>query len=138
MPYGYGQVTFTTSGDIGGGRNYTRIKGPLLAGQVESTVLPGAGAPLQAPHLVNVSTARADLLLSVISTATIPSGSVGASSALNVSTGSPSGLVYISMTTGTGNLIAAGSTANAPVGLPGGANGVALVWDAAANTLALY
>jgi hypothetical protein len=46
--------------------------------------------------------------------------------------------VYISQTTGSGNIIAAGSTANAPVGLPGGAAGVALLWDAANKTLAIY
>ena len=137
MPLGFGSIgTFTTSGDIGGGRQYTRFKGPLLIGSPSGDQASvGTNAGPQPPHLVNVSTARGDMLISVISSF----GGAGAtSSSFNVSTGLPTGLLYISQTTGAGNLIAAGSTANAPVGLPGGANGVALCWDSAANTLALY
>ena len=134
MPLGYGPGTFTSSADIGGGRNYTRLKGPLLVGQVESSVLPGLGGPtgsFSPPHLVNVSTGRGDMLLSVVSTFSASAGS-------NVTTSSPIGLVYIPMTTGAGNLMAAGSTSNVPLGLPGGQNGVALCYDQAKGTLALY
>ena len=144
MPLGWGpNQTFTTSADIGGGRNYTRFKGPLLIGQVEglgSSAFGGVGGPTGSylpPHMVNVSTARGDFLLSVVSTFALQTIGVS-SSAANVSTGSPTGLVYISMTTGAGNLMAAGSTANVPTGLPGGANGVALCWDQAKGTLAVY
>ena len=146
MPYGYGPFVFTSSagGDIGGGRHYTRLRGPVLLGapSQENTLAPGGGsagtlgAPWQAPHLANVSSQRGDMLASVISSAANPY--MTTSSSLNVSTGAPTGLVYISMATGAGNLIAAGSTANAPSGLPGGFNGAALCWDAAAKTIALY
>jgi len=132
MPYGFGKVgTFTTSQDIGGGRNYTRFKGPLLVGEQYSSQLPGGGVPTVGPHLVNVSTIPADMLISVIST-------FGSTTGANATTSAPAGLVYITQTTGSGNLIAAGSTANAPPGLPGGQNGVALCWDSAGGTLALY
>lgn len=141
MPYGYGPFVFTSSagGDIGGGRHYTRLRGPVLLGapSQENTFSGTLGAPWQAPHIANISSQRADMLASVISSAGNPYMGV-TSSSFNVSTGTPTGLVYITQATGAGNLIAAGSTANAPTGLPGGANGVALCWDAAGNTLALY
>ena len=133
MPFGFGRVgTFTSSagGDITAGRNYTRFPGPLLVGSQYTSQLTGNGGII-APHLVNVSTMRADMLISVNSTFASTAGS-------NVSTDAPTGLVYISMSTGSGGLVHAGSTANAPVGLPGGANGAALCWDQGAATLALY
>lgn len=141
MPFGFGPSgTFTSSaaGDIGGGRQYTRLRGPVLVGTVSKDDLAGAsvGASVTPPHMVNVSTVRGDMLVSVISSFT--QAIVGASSAYSVSTGSPTGLVYITQTTGAGNIIAAASTANAPVGLPGGVHGVALLWDAAAKTLAIF
>ena len=146
MPYGYGPFVFTSSagGDIGGGRHYTRLRGPVLLGAVaaENTLAPGGGSagtlgtPWAVPTIVNISSQKADMLVSVVSSAANPY--VTTSSAMNVSTGSPAGLVYITMATGAGNLIAAGSTANAPTGLPGGFNGVALCFDSAANTLAIY
>ncbi len=143
MPLGFGGPVFTSSaaGDIGGGRQYTRLRGPILIGNPRSADSPAAGGLASAtpPHIVNVSTARGDMLASVVSTFALASTSdVGTSSGLNVSTAAPIGLVYISMATGAGNLIAAGSTANAPTGLPGGASGVAMAYDAAAKTLALY
>ena len=133
MPFGFGRVgTFTSSagGDITAGRNYTRFLGPLLVGDQYTSQLAGSGG-IVPPHLVNVSTMRADMLLSVVSTFASTAGS-------NVSTGTPTGLVYISMSTGAGNLVHAGSTANVPTGLPGGANGAALCWDSAALTLAVF
>ena len=140
MPLGFGGVVFTSSsgGDIGGGRHYTRLRGPVLVGAPSNSDAPGgsfAGKSFP-PHIVNVSTMRGDMLVSVISS--FAQSVTLTSSALNVSTGTPTGLVYISMSTGAGGMIAAASTANAPTGLPGGANGAALVWDAAAMTLALY
>ena len=147
MPYGgYGPFTFTSSagGDIGGGRSFTRLRFPVYAGApaAENTLAPGGGsagtlgAPWMAPHLLNVSSQRGDVLLSVVSSFGNPY--ITTSSNMNVSTGAPTGLVYISVATGAGNLIAAGSTANAPTGLPGGFNGAALCWDAAKATIALY
>lgn len=133
MPFGYNNLA--SSDGFTGGQTFTRLRGPILAGQKADNVGTGGPTYAQPAHLVNVSTNRGDMLLSVISSF----GGAGAtSSGLNVSTGAPVGLVYISQTTGAGNLIAAGSTANAPTGLPGGANGVALCWDAAAGTLAIY
>lgn len=132
MPFGYGNLTssdlFTGSG------SYTRLRGPILVGQKGDNAGSGQTGPVytQPPHMVNVSTARGDLLVSVVSTF------AGVAAGSNVTTSAPTGLVYIPMTTGAGNLIAAGSTANAPVGLPGGANGAALCWDAAKLTLAVY
>lgn len=138
MPLGFGNVaTFTTSGDIGGGRSYTRIKGALILGAqpTDNSAAGTVGSPNQGPSVVNVGLLKADTLISVVSS--FGSGAA-TSSSFNVSTGAPAGLVYISMTTGAGNLMAAGSTANAPVGLPGGANGAALCWDAVKLTLAVY
>lgn len=136
MPLGFGPGTFTTSagGDIGGGRHHTRFQGPLLVGTPYNSNA-GATNTIQPPHVVNISTARADMLVSVVSS--FGTGNA-TSSSFNVSTGSPTGLVYITMATGAGNLVHAASTANAPVGLPGGNNGVAICFDAAASTLALY
>lgn len=139
MPLGFGSVaTFTTSGDIGGGRAYTRLRGAIIVGAQPNDnafAAGGVSTPWQAPHLVNVSSQRGDMLLTVVSSF---GAGIATSSSLNVSTGSPAGLLYISQSTGAGNLIAAGSTANAPVGLPGGQNGVALCWDSAGSTLAIY
>lgn len=138
MPFGFGNVgTFTSSagGDIGGGKRYTRFLGPLILGRQPNDNVSGGPVGAEPAHLVNVSTNRGDVLISVVSSAM---GAGATSSGFNVSTGAPTGLVYISQSTGSGNLIAAGSTANAPVGLPGGANGAALCWDAAAKTLAIY
>jgi len=136
MPFGYGNLT--SSDNFVSGQKYTRLQGPILVGQRGDSAGSGQTGPVftQPPHAVNVSTARGDMLVSVVSTFT--GALVGTSSGYNVSTGAPTGLVYISMTTGSGNLIAAGSTANAPVGLPGGAAGVAMCYDAAKKTLALY
>ena len=135
MPLGYGNLT--SSDSFVSGQKYTRLQGPILVGQKSDSAGSGQTGPVftQPPHAVNVSTARGDMLISVVSS--FGSGNA-TSSQMNVSTGLPTGLVYISQSTGSGNLIAAGSTANAPVGLPGGANGVALCWDAAGNTLAIY
>ena len=136
MPFGYGNIT--SSDNFVSGQKYTRLQGPILVGQRSDSAGSGQTGPVftQPPHAVNVSTARGDMLVSVVSTFT--GALVGTSSSYTVSTGAPTGLVYISMTTGAGNLIAAASTANAPTGLPGGAHGVALCWDAAGNTLAIY
>ncbi len=133
MPLGFGNIGAVTTSDIGAGRSFTRFKGPLLVGSPNDNA--GASSVIIPPSLYNVSTVRADMLLSVISSF---SGAGATSSGLNVSTGAPTGLVYITQTTGAGNLIAAASTANVPTGLPGGNNGVALCWDAAKHTLAVY
>jgi hypothetical protein len=85
-------------------------------------------------HLVNVSTVSVDFINAYSSFAT----GVATSSSSNVSTGLPKGILYITKSTGAGNMIAAGSTANAPVNLPGGATGVGLVYDEAKGTLAIY
>lgn len=136
MPYGFGPGSIQTSagGDSAAGRTYTRIKGPLLVGVPPRENATNSNV-IQPPHLANVSTARGDMLISVVSSFATGTAT---SSSFNVSTGAPIGLVYISQTTGSGNLIAAGSTANAPTGLPGGANGVALCWDSVKHTLAVY
>lgn len=136
MPYGFGPGTFTSSaaGDIGGGRKFTRFAGPLLIGTPFNDNA-GATNIVQPSHVVNISTARADMLISVVSSFATGNAT---SSSFNVSTGAPTGLVYITQTTGAGNLIAAASTANVPVGLPGGNNGVAICWDAAKHTLAVF
>ena len=133
MPLGFGSAVFTTS-DPGAGTHYTRFRGPLLVGTPYNENA-GATNTIQAPHVVNVSTARADMLASVVSSWATGNAT---SSSFNVSTGLPTGLVYITMATGAGNLVHAASTANAPVGLPGGLNGVAICWDAAKKTLAVY
>lgn len=135
MPFGYG--TLTSSDLFTGGGSYTRLRGPILVGQKSDNSGSGQTGPVytQPPHAVNVSTARGDMLISVVSSF---AGAGATSSQMNVSTGAPTGLVYISQSTGAGNLIAAGSTANAPTGLPGGANGAALCWDAVTKTLAIY
>jgi hypothetical protein len=145
MPLGFGPIgtiTSSSGGDITGGRNYTRLRGSLLLGspgQADIPVLSSQtatiGANVQPPHVVNVSTVQADMLISVVSSF---AGAGATSSGMNTSTGSPKGLVYITQSTGAGNMVHAGSTANAPVGLPGGANGVALVWDAVLHTLCVY
>lgn len=128
MPLGYGPLGSTA--DPTAARAYTRLRGPLLVGQsIEKSGFPLGST--QPPHLVNVSTQGADMLLSVSSTFGASAGGVF------VTTSSPAGLVYVTMTSG-GDIVAAGSTANAPVGLPGGAQGAALVWNATKNTLAIY
>jgi len=126
MPYGYGNLT--SSDNFVSGGSYTRLRGPILVGQKGDNA---SGGPVytQPPHIVNVSTARADMLGSICSSFSVGTGN-------NPSTSAPTGLVYVSLTTG--NLVAAASTANAPVGLPGGANGAALVWDDSKLTLAVY
>lgn|SRR5574342_461393 len=129
MPFGYGNLT--SSDGFVSGQSYTRLRGPILVGQAPDNCSSGP-VYTQPPHVLNVSTARADMLVSINSTF------AGISAGVNVTTSAPAGLVYISMSTGAGNLIAAGSTANAPTGLPGGANGAALCWDAAKLTLAVY
>jgi hypothetical protein len=136
MPFGYGNLT--SSDSFVSGQKYTRLQGPIMVGQRGDSAGSGQTGPVfvQPPHVVNVSTARGDMLVSVVSTFT--GALVGTSSSYGVSTGAPTGLVYISMSTGAGNMIAAGSTANAPVGLPGGAYGAALCYDAAKKTLAIY
>jgi hypothetical protein len=135
MPFGYGNLT--SSDSFVSGQKYTRLQGPIMVGQKGDSAGSGQTGPVftQPPHIVNVSTARGDFLGCVISSF---AGIGATTSGMNVSTGAPTGLLYIPMTTGSGNLIAAGSTANAPVGLPGGANGAALCWDAAKLTLAVY
>jgi len=149
MPAGFGPLATLTSssgGDIGGGRYFTRLRGPILIGMgggaQEVPATQGAvgnayaGLTTQGPSIISMSTLRGDMLVSVVSS--YAQSVVTASSQMNVSTGAPTGLVYISMSTGSGNMIAAASTANAPSGRPGGLNGVALCWDQAQATLAIY
>lgn len=130
MPFAFGNVaTFTSSagGDIGGGRSFTRLKGPVLLGQPNDNA--GASNIIQPPHLVNVSTVSADMLASVSST-------FASTASVTVSTATPKGLVYITLSSA--DMIQAGSTANAPVGLPGGQAGAAILWDSGKKTLAIY
>ena len=140
MPSGLGPMAVFTTSDPGGGRQYTRFRGPIFLGMSVqgdlATTGGSAGASVNSPSIINFSSLRGDMLVSVTSTAVL-SFQIS-SSQYNVSTGSPTGIVYISMSTGSGNMVAAGSTANAPVGLPGGANGVGLVWDGNMKTLAVY
>lgn len=139
MPFGFGNagtLTSSSGGDIGGGKHYTRLRGPLVLGIQGDMASTQSTFVIQPPHVVNISTGRADMLISVVSS--FANAAAVTSSSNNVSTAAPAGLVYISMSTGAGNLIAGGSTANAPTGLPGGANGVALCWDAVNHTLAVY
>lgn len=137
MPYGYGQNALISSSDATGSRQYTRMRGPVLLGQQESTKIAGMGSGNISPaHLVNVSSGPVDFINAATTFAN--ANLVTCSSGWNVSTGTPKGIVYITMATGAGNLIAAGSTANVPTGLPGGQGGVGLVWDAAGATLAIF
>src|SRR5262249_4141692 len=112
MPFGLGPFGAFSSSDIGAGRQFTRLRAPIFVGMQAVGDLPGiatAGASVNPPSIINFSTLRGDLLLSVVSTVISTAGS-------NVTTSAPSGLVYISQTTGAGNIVAGGSTANAPVG----------------------
>lgn len=137
MPTGLGPGAVFTTSDPGGGRKFTRFTGPIYAGITQAMRSPGGSVgDSEPPHYYNFSTLHADFV-PVISSGVL--GTVAlTSSTLNVSTGTPAGLVYISQATGAGNLIAGGSTANAPTGLPGGQTGVAICWDSAGSTLAIY
>ena len=109
------------SSDRTAGRNYTRIRGPLLLGMAKDA----AGWPSASvlpPHALNQSTGLADTIIT-------PAGT-----GVFVSTSAPAGLVYISQSTG--SMIQAGSTANVPTPIIGG--GAALVWDSANLTLNVY
>ena len=122
MPYGY--PNFSSSDTSKVGSPYTRLTGPVLIGQTKANA-----EAVSAPHIVNVSTVPADMLVAVVTT-------FASTASVLVSTASPKGLVYISMSSA--DMIAAASTANAPVGLPGGASGCAIVWDSGKKTLAVY
>lgn len=136
MPgYGYGSFGTISSSDTVAGRQYTRLRGPVLLGNQGSSLIGDqSGANMSPAHLVNVSTASVNFINAMTSFAT----GVATSSSQNVSTGAPTGIVYITQSTGAGNMVHAASTANAPVGLPGGATGVGVVWDAAYKTIAIY
>src|SRR2546422_2332291 len=90
MPYGFGTTSVFTSsagGDIGGGRYYTRFRGPLLVGQANDMAGGTVGTPNAAPHVANISTQPSDFLL-------VAPGQF-------ISTAVTVGLVYVSQTTAT-------------------------------------
>jgi hypothetical protein len=127
MPLGWGSATFTTSADIGGGRNFTRLKGPLLIGQVEglgSSQFGGVGGPVGSyspPHVVNVSTAPADIIMT---------GGVIMTTSMTV------GFTYIGTTT-VG--FTSSSTANVgPTPVSVVTKGAALIFDTARKKLSIF
>src|SRR5438270_13934939 len=98
MPLGYGAPVFTSSagGDIGAGKQYTRLRGPVFLGSPRSADSPGGGSLASAnpPFMLNVSTQLADICL-------VPT-TFASTAGVNVSTGTPTGLVWISQSTGAG------------------------------------
>jgi hypothetical protein len=122
MPLGWGSSATLTSADLTGARQYTRLRGPLLVGaQGDVPGIGGSGASLTAPHIVNVSTMRAD----VIMTGGITMTSSTATTLVN-------GFVYIPTSTYT--VIAA-----SPVPTPAIANaGAALAYDTATSRLCVF
>src|SRR5437016_5612684 len=106
MPLGCGSPVFTSSsgGDIAGGKQYTRLRGPIFLGQPMAADAPGggykSGGGPNPPYMINVSTQLADIC-------NVPTTFASTGGAF-ASTSAPTGLVWISITTG--NLIAAGST----------------------------
>lgn len=123
MPYGWCSTSiFTTSagGDIGGGRNYTRMKGPLLLGSVKAaTGWPSDG--VQVPHIANVSTTPADLIMTA---------------GVVLTTSSTTGYVYIPISAAG---FTSSNTANVgPTPTPGILKGAALIFNSDRNKLSVY
>lgn len=126
-PLGFGSTgIFSSSGDIGGGRQYTRLRGPVLVGAAEPSGLGVFSTASQTlvnpPSIVNVSTAPADFLMNA---------------GVTLSTLSATGFVYIPMTT----VGFSSSTAAAQIGptpSPPTLKGAAIVFDGARNKLSVY
>lgn len=89
MPYGFGTSGAFTTGDIGAGRQFTRLRGPVLIGAQGPSALgdftTGKVAILNPPSIYNISTAPADMSLTAEQ---------------YLSTASTIGFVYIPITTG--------------------------------------
>ena len=126
MPYGYGTtgvITSSAAGDITGSRQYTRLRGPVLVGAGSKADLASAsvGASVQPPHIANVSTAPADLIMHA--------GQI-------FTTATATGYIYIPMTT-----VGFSSSTNANVGpvvTPAITKGAALIWDAGRKKLSVF
>lgn len=126
MPYGAGTTSVFTSGDIGGGRQYTRIRGPLILGADTKSDLAQAtpGASVQAPHIVNASTMPADLILTA--------GTFFASSTNTA----PSGALYLPQSTY--SLSSSSGTSSGPTPAPGILRAVALVYDSLTSRICVF
>ena len=119
MPYGFGSsAVFTSSagGDVAGGRQFTRLRGPVLVGNPIDTPGGTQGVPWQAPHIANISTALADVLINA--------------PGQFVSTAGATGFLYMSQTTGTS------VPDNSPA--PGITGMAAIKWDSAAKTIEVW
>src|SRR5262245_36430272 len=126
MPLGWGSTgVFSSSGDVGGGRQFTRLLGPLLVGGQSPSGLgmfsTASQTVLNPPSLVNVSTAPSDMIMNA---------------GVFLSTLSVTGYVYIPTTT-----VGFSSSTNAAVGpvpAPPTIRGAALVFDSARKKLSIY
>lgn len=123
---------FSTSGDIGGGRQYTRMRGPVVIGvttrdDFARTSTGGRGTTMYAPpSIVNISTQPADVSMT------------GGQSLTSAAT---FGYIFIPYTTGTGtaNVVASsGVNFTAPTPPVATAAGVALCYDALNKRLMIY
>lgn len=127
MPLGWGSSAAFTTADPTGGRQYTRLRGPVLVGAVADLASASAGASINPPHIMNVSTMRADLLILG------NLGNMGSSTA----TTNVNGFVYIPFSTY--SLTSSGGTSSGPTPTPNVTNaGVALAYDSIAKKLCLY
>lgn len=134
MPLNYPGSTgqFSTASDIGGGRQYTRLRGPVVIGHTTRddfarTSTGGRAANMYAPpSVVNISTTPADISMT---------GGVALTSAMTV------GYLYIPYTTGTGTasvVASSGVNFTAPSPPITSAAGVALCYDALNKRLMVY
>jgi hypothetical protein len=117
MPLGWGSSATLTSADPTGSRPYTRLRGPLLVGtQGDLATSGGGGTP---PHILNVSTMRADVIMG--------GGNLASSTSL-----ANTGFVYIPYSTY--SLVGA-----LPAPTPAVTNaGVALAYDAISNKICVF
>ncbi len=124
MPLGWGSSAAFTTGDPGAGRQFTRLRAPLLLGATNDLTLSGAGASVSPPHIVNVSTAPADFL-------GVHAGQFLVSSATTVN-----GLVYLMQSTFL--MTSSGGTSSGPTPTPAILKGAALMYDSVANKLIVF
>jgi len=126
MPLGWGTSAAFTTADPTAGRQYTRLRGPLLVGAQNDLVTAAAGASISPPDIMNVSTMRADLLIM---------GNLGNMSS---STGTVNkGFVYIPFSTY--SLSSSSGTSSGPPPTPTVANaGVAIAFDTITSRLCVF
>ena len=127
MPLGYGSSATFTTADPTAGRQYTRLRGPLLVGAEAKSDLAGAspGASVSPPHIMNVSTFKADLYVSGGTMNLVSSGT----------TTNVFGFPYVPIST---YQMSASSGAFGPTPTPLVLGGAAIVWDSVTTRLCVY